>query len=189
MPPLGRAHDVGKTWNGALNSGFNMPTLLSGTGRDMKRLIGICFLAGAAAAAAFTDRPWGTAQAQQTGDAPRTARRSRGRTTRISPGPLPSLPKRAIAAIGTRKWASSSSASRRPPPSAISYFPPHNSNMSANSPRQPRQRPHSLAFAAECIARLSTSKMTAVDQPNISTPFIAVIGPSSRQRSTGITLP
>ena len=38
----------------------------------MKRLIGICFLAGAAAAAAFTDRPWGAAQAQQAGDAPRT---------------------------------------------------------------------------------------------------------------------
>ena len=31
--------------------------------------------------------------------------------------------------------------------------------------------------------------MTAVDQPNISTPFIAVIGPSSRQRSAGTTLP
>jgi hypothetical protein len=29
----------------------------------------------------------------------------------------------------------------------------------------------------------STSKITAVDQPNDSTPFIAVIGPSSRQRS------
>jgi len=29
--------------------------------------------------------------------------------------------------------------------------------------------------------------MTAVDQPNSSTPFIAVIGPSSRQASTGIT--
>ena len=39
---------------------------------DMKRLIGICFLAGAVAAAAFTDRPWGAAQAQQAGDAPRT---------------------------------------------------------------------------------------------------------------------
>ena len=34
----------------------------------MKRLIGICFLA----AAAFTDRPRGAAQAQQAGDAPRT---------------------------------------------------------------------------------------------------------------------
>jgi hypothetical protein len=39
---------------------------------DMKRLIGICFLAGAVAAAAFTDRPWGAAQAQQAGNAPRT---------------------------------------------------------------------------------------------------------------------
>ena len=40
----------------------------------MKRLIGICFLAAAAAvaAAAFTDRPWGAAQAQQAGDASRT---------------------------------------------------------------------------------------------------------------------
>jgi AcrR family transcriptional regulator len=35
----------------------------------------------------------------------------------------------------------------------------------------------------------STSKMTAVDQPNNSTPFIAVIGPSKRQRSNGITSP
>jgi len=38
----------------------------------MKRLIGIFFLAGAAAAAAFTDRPWGAAQAQQAGDTPQT---------------------------------------------------------------------------------------------------------------------
>jgi hypothetical protein len=35
----------------------------------------------------------------------------------------------------------------------------------------------------------STSKITAVDQPNSSTPFIAVIGPSSRQRSNGVTSP
>jgi hypothetical protein len=34
-----------------------------------------------------------------------------------------------------------------------------------------------------------TSKMTAVDHPNISMPFIAVIGPNSRQLSNGITLP
>src|SRR5262245_25066648 len=31
--------------------------------------------------------------------------------------------------------------------------------------------------------------MTAVDQPNTSTPFIAVIGPISRQRSAGTTSP
>ena len=34
-----------------------------------------------------------------------------------------------------------------------------------------------------------TSKITAVDQPNNSTPFIAVIGPSKCQRSTGVTSP
>jgi hypothetical protein len=34
-----------------------------------------------------------------------------------------------------------------------------------------------------------TSKMTAVDQPNSSTPFIAVIGPSKCQRCTGVTSP
>ena len=39
------------------------------------------------------------------------------------------------------------------------------------------------------IAFCSTSKMTAVDHPNNSAPFIAVIGPSSRQPSTGITSP
>ena len=35
----------------------------------------------------------------------------------------------------------------------------------------------------------STSKITAVDQPNSSMPFIAVIGPSSRQGSTGVMSP
>jgi hypothetical protein len=35
----------------------------------------------------------------------------------------------------------------------------------------------------------NTSKITAVDQPNSSTPFIAVIGPSRCQRSTGVTSP
>ena len=35
----------------------------------------------------------------------------------------------------------------------------------------------------------STSKTTAVDQPNNSTPFIAVMGPSKCQRSTGVTSP
>jgi len=34
-----------------------------------------------------------------------------------------------------------------------------------------------------------TAKMTAVDQPNISTPFIAVIGPSKFQRCNGVTSP
>src|SRR3954451_8276540 len=38
----------------------------------MKRLIGICFLAGEEAAAAFTHRPWGAMPAQQAGDARRT---------------------------------------------------------------------------------------------------------------------
>jgi hypothetical protein len=35
----------------------------------------------------------------------------------------------------------------------------------------------------------NTSKMTAVDQPNSSTPFVAVRGPSSRQSATGVTSP
>jgi len=39
------------------------------------------------------------------------------------------------------------------------------------------------------IVLRSTSKMTAVDQPNRSTPFMAVIGPISRQRSIGTTSP
>jgi hypothetical protein len=42
-----------------------------------------------------------------------------------------------------------------------------------------------------CVVNVlrSTSKITAVDHPNNNTPFIAVIGPSSRQRSTGSTSP
>jgi hypothetical protein len=56
--------------------------------------------------------------------------------------------------------------------------------------QQQALRPGCLTLAfAECVVRRSTSKMTAVDQPNSSTPFIAVIGPSSRQRSTGMTSP
>ena len=39
------------------------------------------------------------------------------------------------------------------------------------------------------IAFCSTSTMTAVDHPNISAPFIAAIGPSNCQRSTGRTSP
>ena len=35
----------------------------------------------------------------------------------------------------------------------------------------------------------STAKMTAVDHPNNSAPFIAVMGPSSRQSATGVTSP
>src|SRR5947209_11020307 len=35
----------------------------------------------------------------------------------------------------------------------------------------------------------NTSNITAVDQPNRSTPFIAVMGPSRLQRSTGVTSP
>jgi hypothetical protein len=39
------------------------------------------------------------------------------------------------------------------------------------------------------IVLCSTSKMTAVDHPNIRAPFIAVMGPSSFQSSTGVTSP
>jgi hypothetical protein len=50
--------------------------------------------------------------------------------------------------------------------------------------------PHARYWAFEpCMVLRSTSKMTAVDQPNSNTQFIAVMGPSSRQRSTGSTSP
>jgi hypothetical protein len=39
------------------------------------------------------------------------------------------------------------------------------------------------------IALRNTSKITAVDQPNIRTPFIAVMGPSSSQSRSGVTSP
>ena len=39
------------------------------------------------------------------------------------------------------------------------------------------------------IALISTSKMSAVDQPNIKTPFMAVIGPSRRNFASGVTSP
>ena len=58
----------------------------------------------------------------------------------------------------------------------------------------PKYRDH-WAFSAAAVGEplvivlRSTSKMTAVDQPNRSTPFMAVIGPISRQRSIGTTSP
>src|SRR5947207_573055 len=53
---------------------------------------------------------------------------------------------------------------------------------------------HSRFSRARCSPLASkvvrnTSKITAVDQPNIRTPFIAVIGPSRDQRLTGVTSP
>src|SRR5262249_40773195 len=39
----------------------------------------------------------------------------------------------------------------------------------------------------QCFRNIS--KITAVDHPNSNTPFIAIIGPSRRQRSTGTTSP
>ena len=51
---------------------------------------------------------------------------------------------------------------------------------------EPSGRPAAVAAGPPVIALRSTSKMTAVDQPNSRTPFIAVIGASSRQRATGI---
>ena len=36
---------------------------------------------------------------------------------------------------------------------------------------------------------VSTSNMTAVNQPNIATLFIAVIGPSKRHFASGVTSP
>jgi hypothetical protein len=46
---------------------------------------------------------------------------------------------------------------------------------------------HGIAWRS--IVRRSTSNMTAVDHPKSSTPFIAVMGPSSCHRSTGVTSP
>jgi hypothetical protein len=52
-----------------------------------------------------------------------------------------------------------------------------------------------LSFYAAAALRIvvsafrNASKITAVDQPNNNTPFIAVIGPSRCQRSTGVTSP
>ena len=71
---------------------------------------------------------------------------------------------------------------------------------SATTPACRRRRifgpPPRSYFPPDCRTRRSdamvlrsTSRMTAVDQPNSSTPFIAVIGPSSCQRTTGITSP
>jgi hypothetical protein len=61
------------------------------------------------------------------------------------------------------------------------------------SPRTPRgdnKLPHDWAPSSRLrIACLNTSNMTAVDQPNSRTPFIAAIGPRSCQRSTGTTSP
>ena len=45
------------------------------------------------------------------------------------------------------------------------------------------------AASARAMALRSTSKMTAVDHPYSNTPFIAAIGPSNRQRSTGTISP
>ncbi len=45
------------------------------------------------------------------------------------------------------------------------------------------------SLSASCNALCRTSKMTAVDQPNSSTPFIAVIGARSFHSVTGTTSP
>ena len=44
-------------------------------------------------------------------------------------------------------------------------------------------------LAPRAMVLRSTSKTTAVDHPNSSTPFIAVIGPSNRQLSIGTMSP
>jgi hypothetical protein len=51
--------------------------------------------------------------------------------------------------------------------------------------RYPESAMSELIFIVFC----STSKMTAVDHPNIRAPLIAVMGPSSFQSSTGVTSP
>jgi hypothetical protein len=57
--------------------------------------------------------------------------------------------------------------------------------VSSPEMRYPESAMSELIFIVFC----STSKMTAVDHPNIRAPFIAVMGPSSFQSSTGITSP
>jgi hypothetical protein len=52
---------------------------------------------------------------------------------------------------------------------------------------QPRVRRKSFREVRTVVH--NTWKMTAVDQPNSRTPFMAVIGPSKRQCSTGTTSP
>jgi hypothetical protein len=61
------------------------------------------------------------------------------------------------------------------------------SHLPTSSPemRYPESATSELIFIVFC----RTSKMTAVDHPNIRAPFIAVIGPSSFQSSTGVTSP
>src|ERR1700722_9641651 len=57
------------------------------------------------------------------------------------------------------------------------------------SDRQFKCYPESAMSELIFIVFCSTSKMTAVDHPNIRAPFIAVMGPSSFQSSTGVTSP
>jgi hypothetical protein len=52
-----------------------------------------------------------------------------------------------------------------------------------------RFSPTSASLPPAISVILNTSKITAVDQPNMRTPFIAVMGPSRCQRSTGVTSP
>ena len=200
-------------------------------------------LAAAAAAAAFTDRPWGAAQAQQAGDASRTIpsladimsatqwrhlklaysgkvsnrplancelgqiQQSFSAAAELYPThqgvplarlikdesgpPLADLGKAIerknsadfIKAFGKLTDAcnrchreasvSSSYAFRRPPRAAISYFRPANSEIRVRVGSGSHGGDLTFAVSAERIVHRSTSKMTAVDQPNSSTPSIA----------------
>ena len=63
--------------------------------------------------------------------------------------------------------------------------------LNANAGRMiaPANGYSSVEMSRRTSVRRSTSKITAVDHPNSSTPFIAVSGPSSCQRGTGTMSP
>jgi hypothetical protein len=56
-------------------------------------------------------------------------------------------------------------------------------------PGYPRPSPCLSSLRTVVMTLRRTSKITAVDQPNNRTPFIAVMGPSKFQRSPGVTSP
>ena|SRR5215217_7477564 len=66
---------------------------------------------------------------------------------------------------------------------------PHQHCVSVQFPGAPYGYSEASAIPVFCITLLNTWKITAVDQPNSSTPFIAVIGPRSFQSSVGVMSP
>ena len=76
--------------------------------------------------------------------------------------------------------------------SSIQHNQPEADIMLSHSIIDPANTPFSRRQSSGgpgIIAFRRTAKMTAVDQPNNSTPFIAVIGASNCQRRNGVTSP